>query len=336
VGIPAPERDSLVDVAATHDSVAVRRAAVRAAPRNAVGRLAFDPDTWVARSAILADSSVGEIDTKRTVREPETVKSIERFQVLRGSDDSLISSWSDAEIRRHALTARLGVIAQVAQDRKRAAEVLADVVVSGSIADATKSILLARHAGVAREISGEIVNRMVDGACDARLMATCAAAMADAPTEIAIPAIEFASAQLDPRVRANAVEALARHGGRRSCEKYRDRFTELKRDDHHRVRANALRAWIRSGDVATCSEDIFSMLTDLKPLPRLAGAWLLDRTISELAASVDVEVWSDIRDRVRTLAEADPDERVRARATALKDRMKNADLLIPAEGVREH
>ena len=334
--IPAPEREALVDVAATHESASVRRVAVRAAPRSAVGRFAFDPDPLVARGALLAESPVGDIDVTRMSRERESLTSIDRLHALSSSEDPLIKSWSAAEIRRHALVSRLGVISHVAQDREQAACVLADVVVSGSIPDATKSILLARHAGIAREISGEIVNRMIDGDCDARLVATCAAAMADAPSEIAIPAIEYACAQSDPRVRANAIEALTRHGGRSSCDKFRDRFTELKRDDHHRVRANVLRAWIRGGDVSACVEDLFMMLTDVKPLPRLAGTWLIARTIPEFESGANAEVWTDLRYRIRMLASEDPDERVRARAIALKDRLTTSEFGHSAEIALEH
>jgi HEAT repeat protein len=334
--IPAPERELLADAAAMHDSIAVRRAAVRVAPRSATGRFVFDPDPFVARSAILKESPVGEIDAKRMSRDRDVLESIERMHMLGSSKDPMIAGWSAAEIRRHALMSRLGVIARVAQDREQAAAVLADVVVSGSIPDATKSILLARHAGVAREISGEIVNRMIDGECDARLLATCAAAMADAPSEIAIPAIEYACNHSDPRVRANAVEALSRHGGRSSCVQFRDRFTELKRDDHHRVRANALRAWIRGGDVSACIDDLFSMLADVKPLPRLAGTWLLARTIREFETPANIEMWCEVRDRVRMLASQDPDDRVRARAMALKDRIAIAGPGTTSETAFEH
>jgi len=129
------------------------------------------------------------------------------------------------------------------------------------------------------------------------------------PTPEAIAAVTEVLRHEDPRVRANAVESLARQS-RLKSRAAPAVIIELKADDHHRVRANAIRAGIASA--AAGPDALTPMLTDTRPMHRLAGVWLAGRAPGQRTPELIA--------RLGELARFDADPRVRARAVACSQR----------------
>jgi hypothetical protein len=144
------------------------------------------------------------------------------------------------------------------------------------------------------------------GSPAARTLATLVATLG--PTDLRDHAAAFLD-HPDPRVRANAVEALARRGSRPHPA-----LVELKPDPHHRARANLLRARLQlTPDAARPAawDDLLSMLAEADPAQRLAGAWLASRFDARPAP---------VRRTLESMAQRDPDARVRRRAASARDR----------------
>ncbi|MBZ0170959.1 MAG: hypothetical protein K8E66_01130, partial [Phycisphaerales bacterium] len=128
----------------------------------------------------------------------------------------------------------------------------------------------------------------------------------------------------DPRVRANAIEALdrlVRRGGV-GGENGR-RFVEFKVAGEHRARANALRAlsWRGDGllDLGPTWDDLTLMLTDDRSPHRLAGVWLSERL---LCGSVDRgDRWRALARHVASLARDEADAHIKARAVRCSRRL---------------
>ena len=78
---------------------------------------------------------------------------------------------------------------------------------------------------------------------------------------------------LDPRVRANAVESL---WGRRD-EETLQLFREAAKDPHHRVAANAIYGLYVAGEISSIPQ-ISRMVTGSEGLAQLAGIWLLQKS----------------------------------------------------------
>jgi hypothetical protein len=182
-------------------------------------------------------------------------------------------------------------------------------------------------------------------------------ALAEVPGDEAAVALRGALQEGSPRVRSNALEALAKrertlhedHGCERLC-------VELKNDPSHRVRGSAVRlmAWRgaemgrsaggsavltpsgeHSGVVSRSGlkvlEDLAAMMDDPRPMHRLAGAWATGRAltgVSGVGGRGGVLLrrdrrWPELCDRLVEVSLHDPDERVRARALAVRTRLEN-------------
>ena len=98
---------------------------------------------------------------------------------------------------------------------------------------------------------------------------------------------------------------------------------ELKSDDHHRVRANAVRASLLGAVAPDPGSDLTAMLTDARPMHRLAGVWLAGRTLPARLRAGDP--LPDLLARITEVSRFDEDPRVRARAVACSQRL-GADL----------
>ncbi len=87
------------------------------------------------------------------------------------------------------------------------------------------------------------------------------------------PAFAGLLKDVDPRVRANAVEAL---WGRRDEESV-ELFREAGREAHPRIAANGLYGLYLAGDI-TCIPNILKLARDDELTRKLAGAWLIGKT----------------------------------------------------------
>jgi hypothetical protein len=151
---------------------------------------------------------------------------------------------------------------------------------------------------------------------DGVFAATVVGALGDCPGPRSREVLARAMGSADPRVAANAVEALARQSFRAGEGAERDeliaRFVELKHADAHRLRATGALALLYVGDAAAPAREattvLYNMLADERPTHRLAGVWLAERAVA--TGSVDP---SRLLKPVKALG-ADADDAVRARA----------------------
>lgn len=324
-GAPAKERADLVLAALNDEDTWTRLGAANAAPVAALPDLQFDPDERVARRAILLASQVGE-SAARHGRVPEDAsEQVRRAAALSRSSRALVSAWAAHELSRCELHASLAVASMSQHARRASVAALAEMVADADGANATRAVVAARRAGLATELLPTLVGRLQDPATDHRLAATCVAALGDTTSGAALGAIERSLAHPEPRVRANAVEAVAKQIARANAgHEIVRRFIELKSDPHHRVRANSLRAWIINGAGSDEAwEGLHSMLTaDLAP-SRLAAAWLAARLLPGARARLGPARWDTLAGQVQHMALQDPEPRVRDRAFALSDQLRS-------------
>ncbi|MBL8964770.1 MAG: hypothetical protein KF787_04105 [Phycisphaeraceae bacterium] len=133
----------------------------------------------------------------------------------------------------------------------------------------------------------------------------------------------------DHRVRSNAVDGLARDGRRGSDEAAaREVLIELKGDGNHRVRAGALRGLVWMAERGTGgTEDpcglLMGMITDYRPVHRLAGAWLCERWLASRPPARTSVV--TVIQRLREMARSEHDPRIAERARRTCHRVGSAD-----------
>lgn len=187
----------------------------------------------------------------------------------------------------------------------------------GDAARQLAALSLVRKLGLARSLTPEIAPLCAGGTGgDARVRATAASALCEGD-----PSSELAPTLLgsdDPRVRANAVDALGQRGRGPVPAALRDCILELKADPHHRVRASVLRLIVSgapSGDTTPpVDDDISGLLASPESLSRLAGVWLLSRLLPVRGG------WERWGPKIVQLAEHDRDARVRGRAERVRAR----------------
>lgn len=155
---------------------------------------------------------------------------------------------------------------------------------------------------------------------DPRLRATAISALSDAPmlaasSRDAERVIEECLHDADTRVRANAVEAVAkrvRHSPGASDHALLT-LLELKDDGAHRARANALRGLLEAAAGEPSVDGVCAMLADERPMHRLAGVWLAGRVLPGVKPVI-AKRYGELAGVVKRLAEKDEDEHVRRRA----------------------
>jgi hypothetical protein len=204
---------------------------------------------------------------------------------------------------------------------------------SGAARDRIAAIARCARAGLAEQIADLLLSsvrlRAPDLAGGERIAATAVHALADVAGTRARSALTAALDHPDPRVRANAVEALDRRSRRSHDEDafYSD-LVELKGDNAHRTRANAVRALLATPDTRTgriyepaAVEALDEMLTDVRSDHRLAAAWLAERTLCSGGRRRLGGAFDTLTRRVAVIARDDPDERVRSRGARCAGRL---------------
>ncbi|NBC10577.1 MAG: hypothetical protein GVY24_02430 [Planctomycetes bacterium] len=154
-----------------------------------------------------------------------------------------------------------------------------------------------------------------------RVAATAVSALGAVGGDRAARALIEALDRDDARVRANAVEALARpaYAEHPAARAALQRMRQMTRDQANRPRANAIHAVLRLvGDDRDAAAELDRMLDDTRPEHRLSAVWL-----------VESEALVDRAARLAEMAVADRDQRVQARARRAFERMLG--LLRPAD-----
>jgi HEAT repeat protein len=315
-GADAPSRERCV-LALLHDEDALTRAAcVAHAPTGPLLDLAMDEDARVSRSALLAWLDAGEAtakvwrgDSRRDVlsvlaRMPhESVREITRIELRTGTGEVCAGrSWERRD--PGAFVESLRVALRVEEETER-----------------VRAITSARRAGVVDALEGALREAHDAPGASERVRASVVAALGDARTPVLRDLLVGALRDDDARVRANAVESLAKRARRQGAGHSRVELKPMLREHgdsraHHRERANSVRAWIEGcGDEPGAgAEGLLSMLRDDRAEHRLAASWLAMRVLPAHGPLRLDPLWAELTAVVGESARFDAEPGVRARS----------------------
>lgn len=271
---------------------------------DAITDLAYDDDASVARSAALRLVHARPA-SPRAQGSTLVQKTIDRL--ARSPHAQVRSVCAGAGADPHSPRARLAWRLSLRRDRAAALAELRDAILMGDTRDRIDWIATCRRLGAASALERELCDIVEDSLSPApdgdpapalALAATAAAALAECAADRSERVLEAALGSSDPRVVANAVEAMARRRRREGESAAADRLlsviVELKESPAHRVRASAALAMLQEAapaGVHRLGEDVLrDMLADERPMHRLAGVWLADRAASSGAISPGVLV----------------------------------------------
>jgi len=208
----------------------------------------------------------------------------------------------------------------------------------------SRAMHLARRLGITADVElhvRSIASSAERTADHLRNVAQAVTVLGDIATPTSHAALVSAVTHQDARVRANAVEALAKHARLMPvpaistpavAQPAQHPWAELKTDSHHRVRANAVRAALMaaiSGEELRREQALFeakadavgsgvdalaSMLSDDRSMHRLAGAWLAWKVLPAGGPLRLHERWPEMVGRIAEVAQSDVEPKVRARA----------------------
>lgn len=358
-------RSALLREALSDDSSHVRLRALGTIPRAELAHYCFDQDPYVARSAMLRWSTAGmglrgraEPGERARIarvlaRSPHpAVRRLAEQELPRETPWMAHSPASRASAWRLAVRERDTLLGHVRRRVKQARPAEGNAQNSpGGVDEQVSAILVARRLGLARVIAmdlAELLEPATHAATSGRVAATAAAALGDVDDAVSRGVLRRALAHPDPRVRANAVEAIGvQRMAVEDATTGRDRdygsLIELKADPHHRVRANAIRALLqlppacpkerraakRADGVLEGKPRIYepvavdalsAMLCDERAGHRLAGVWLAGRVLASGQQRLGPS-WSGLNARLAEIGAHDTDPRVRERARGVCDRM---------------
>ncbi len=334
-GARAPES---LETLLTAPGEAARMNALRSAARlgsDLTLDFCVDSDARIARSAALAAGTPGLRTLLGSERVRRTLGSLARsgsgaVRDAAGSMADALDPLADrnagiATARRMLRGDRAGFIAML-QTRVR----------NGASAESVRSMRLAQRLGLGAELELELLSIVAHSAQAGlkpsndeshRLLhgaATAVTVLAELSSPAAQHAVHKCLHHPDDRVRANALDALAR-AARRSGTIHADRsplgraVVEFNNDPHHRVRAGAARARLmvdrRSPGPDGLGVVIVPLLTDARAMHRVSGLWLAERTAGLAGNAGPAEsVAAAIAEIVRT--DPEPEVRIRARVAA--------------------
>lgn len=323
---PITRRVALEPLLADPDAL-TRHGTVRVAPEQLVLDFCFDESPAVARSAVLRWSALGVPG----VTAPHSPQRVRTIHLLARSPHASVRALAKQEASRltsSAITAGsvLAVRRRLERDPDGTLGQLSAMMASGEPGPVVEAISIARRLGIEPRLESalvEVARTPLDGAAAGMERAAASAAMAlgrlDSPASLR--ALHFCLSHQDRRVRANAVEALARRARRPGEQPSATRtiLVELKADADHRVRANALRGLFEQAGQAVEPKpglyesspvaSLLSMLSDDRQQHRRAALWLVSRVARSLG-----EHALAVGGRVQHLAQQEPDDEVRANA----------------------
>lgn len=340
LGIAAGARDGVCEALLNDPEPTVRLGASLACSNRMLGDFCFDACPEVARSAALRSSFAAIPEATRSPGSERVEQERARLRILAKSPHEQVRrlALTDLELLSDAASkgAALGGASRIAyrraleSDRAWVLERLR-AMLSESEESRSLALQLARKLGVVIELRDPVlaeIRRLLrepkSSAAPARSLATAVAALREFPGAEPLKLLKESSAFADQRVRANALDALAiraRDGIDKNPGEAASILLEFKDDAWHRVRGSAVRGLeligIRTGENESqeniIGEQLLKMLEDSRPLHRLAGAWVADRTLPGRALR-EMKLWPTMMARLRTLAMTDLEPRVRMRA----------------------
>ncbi len=351
VGIET-RRAALEPLLNDEDGVARLLSAARTTPAGRLD-LCFDSDPVVARSAFLAWSMAGErgpggaFESRLSLRDDASRRRAlghlsrsphEAVRRLTGEESEFLEFLDPSSSASRAGARWLLVRDPVTFDAK----VLA-ALNSTDAQTRIRAVRLVRHLRVCDRFENAIlaIAENSEGS-SGRATATAVAALGDLQSPASIAVVQARLGDSDRRVRANAVEAVARQS-RAGDLAVADPavyglLIELKDDGDPRVRANALRALLGRPPSGSGSDGIAGriyeptavgaladMLTDPRPEHRLSAAWLAGRVLPFHGRVRLGKKFAELATRIGEIASSDGDENVRRRAGQCAEALK-ADL----------
>lgn len=324
----------------------VRHAAARSWPRRGLEDWCFDADERVARTAMARWSLGGTRGS--TLRsgsgtEEANAQVLTTLMHLSRSKHATVRAWSEQDLDAlgsawsPGLWETLRMRMEMRENPLTLIAGVSETLKSGSDEERVRVLAMSRRLGILRQIEAELcgVVRGSDGKAGVeahRAAAMAVAALAECGTEMSRSVIMGALRHHDSRVRANAVEAMTRRS-RRDSRRVASSMIELKKDAHHRVRANAIRSFIVDGsDEANAATELAAMLNDERAAHRLAGAWLAGRVLAGSSRGAFGRDWQVLSASVRELSLADADHAVRARAADSLGRIERAARVTALDG----
>ena len=364
---PGPARRLALSPLLADTDRLVRFNASRVCDPSELSDYCFDVDGAIARSAVLRCSTVGAEGWLSSSVGPGAGQRLRLAGHLRRSPHAGVRELAPDEHDRHtpwnhaSPSSRLVARRMLQRHPDAFFEQLAAVVGSGPIEGRCGAVMVARTLGVCSKIERELIEaaRLPSGEQAEKLTATAARALGELDSAESLRALHFCLSHAVGRVRANAADAIGRRVLRSlagSCgtggvfasgspAPHAPRPTphtphppqeigvllELKSDDHHRVRAGALRSLLAvgaasaDGDSGGPSAQIEAMLGDPRWAHRLAGVWLAERAPGLIepgdAPASAHEQTRRLAKRIVSIAGEDPDERVRRRAMGCARRL---------------
>ncbi|HZW10064.1 MAG TPA: HEAT repeat domain-containing protein [Phycisphaerales bacterium] len=323
-----------------------RLGAARATPPPTLRDFCFDAHEAIARHAAIAWSACGTSESGR-LRAGDPHRRRFAASLVRSPHPS-VRSIAGEELARispgpHHPAGALAARRALGADPAAFADWVREAVRAEDTGAAVAALMTCRRIGAIGAVEPLVLSIVRDSFGESagaapRVAATAVACLGDLrAARVAAVLTECLARHPDPRVRANAAEAIGR---RRLPDRSRRILTGGAADDHHRVRASALRtllaAWPDakpSGDSAGAAvQGIISMLLDQRPAHRLAGVWVVQRALTGGASKPVGRRWPELASRVNCLAGGDPDPQVRARAAAVTRRLAAAHAATHAGG----
>jgi HEAT repeat protein len=320
IGVAA--RQTAIAPLLSDESPVVRHAACRVTPAAGLEDYCFDRDERVACSAFLRWSNAGAGVERAT--------DARLLGLLSRSPHARLRTWASQERTQceegvGTVAGRLAMRRIMAADRAAYVEGVRRRLRSGDSGPAFTALAEVRALGIVHEFEGDVL-ALAAGDGDVRVLATAAAALGHLSGPRAAELARRLTAHADARVRANAVEALARLTRRgvdpaRKLSGLEEVIVELKSDAHHRVRANAIRAGLLEACGGVDAAGLAHMLMDERPMHRVAGVWVAGRVLATPTRTPLSEKLPEFIARIGELARHDEDERVRTRARACEQRL---------------
>ena len=274
----------------------------------------FDPDPFVARHAATRWTTIG-IDPPRLDSPAGAARARLCAQNTRSPHASLRRMASDELARLTIDDASHSVSRQRARrllesDPAAFTRAMRDRLSIRASCDG--AIAMIRALGVERRFELDLIGIVQGENQPERARASAVAALARVDSNAARYVLSEALSDRDQRTRANAVECI---------EIDPVKLVEYKDDDHHRVRANAVRRLILANNGSStqidraANESLIELLGDPRPMHRLAGTWVAQRTIAQQHREKLSKGWRPIISQLEELASVDQDERLRTRAS---------------------
>lgn len=319
----------------TDPEPSVRFAAARAASAAELPDYCLDPDPIVARTATLLWSAVGGVPSGPRPSDAARRRFAGRLCL---SPHRCVRLIAEADRDRldpldpDSAASRLAARRLLALNPDELVSMLRGLLVQAAEAPRLRALGVVRRFGLHRQVEDALLTLAAGGAgATDREVATAVAALGDAGAPPNADAtLRSCLSHSDDRVRANAVEALARRMRRertdfpdqKSAPGEAPSVIEFKADGHHRVRANALRAMLALGDSQAAAGELVGMLRDERPGHRLAAVWLASRALTIDGRTSVGRRWTELASQVVQMARGENDDRVRRRAAACAARVR--------------